>query len=184
MARSTKDSALCQEIDMDAVRQLQRRVNNNAKIIDEIANKLVSSYCTQLDDYMAFIKGILDDTNNPPTDKELDDFVMNLSVLLYYAGEGQESLGIKEDVAKAVKMELYNETFDEAVGTVADKTAQAELATQNEYIVHVAYARAYKKIKLRAEAGNEVLQSMKKIISRRSQEYALTGVDPARIGGK
>lgn len=184
MAKGDNSQALSGDIELDKVKQLQRRIDGNAKIIDKIVSKLVSDYCQQLDDYMAFIKGILDDTSNPPTDKELDDFIMNLSVLLYYTGEGQESLGIKEDIAKAIKMELYNETFDAASGTISDKTALAELATQNEYITHVAYSRAYKKIKLRAETGNEVLQSMKKIISRRTQEYSISGVDPARIGGR
>ena len=181
---SANSKALSADIDAGRVTQLQRRVDNNSKIIDDIVNKLVSDYCGYLDEYMAFIKKILDDTTNPPTDEELDDFVMNLSVLLYYTGEGQEALGVKEDVAKAIKMELYNETFDKASGTISDKTALAELATQNEYLTHVIYSRAYRKIKLRAEAGNEVLQSMKKIISRRVSAYGLSGVDPARIGGR
>ena len=99
---------------------------------------------------------------NPPTDKELDEFTLNIPVLLYFTGEAQEALGIKEDVAKAVKMELYNEIYNKSVGTIADKTAQAELLTQAEFITHVAYSRAYKKIKLRMEAANETLQSIKK----------------------
>lgn len=184
MGKNDNDLALCNEVDTNKVRQLQKRIDKNSDIIDNIVNRLVSNYCEQLDNYMTFIKNILADTNNPPTDKELDDFVLNIPVLLYFAGEGQESLGIKEDVAKAVKQELYNETFDKATGTVADKTALAELATQNEYITHIAYSRAYKKIKLRCEAANETLQSVKKIMSRRISEYEMSKVAPERIGGR
>lgn len=176
--------ALSGEIEVGKVRQLQKRIDANSDIVESIVNRLVSDYCKPLDDYMDFIRDILNDHNNPPTDRELDDFTLNIPVLLYFTGEAQETLGIKEDVAKAVKQELYNEIYDKSTGTIADKTAAAELATQNEYIVHIAYQRAYKKIKLRMEAANETLQSIKKVISRRMVEYEVARVDPGRIGGQ
>ena len=176
--------ALSGEIEVGKVRQLQKRIEANSDIVESIVNRLVSEYCKPLDDYMDFIRGILNDHDNPPTDRELDDFTLNIPVLLYFTGEAQETLGIKEDVAKAVKQELYNEIYDKSTGTIADKTAAAELATQNEYIAHIAYQRAYKKIKLRMEAANEMLQSVKKVISRRMVEYEVARVDPGRIGGQ
>ena len=183
MAKNDNGLVLSNEIDVNKVRQIQKRIDKNSDILDGIVSRLVSNYCEQLDNYMRYISCILADTNNPPTDKELDDFILNIPVLLYFAGEGQESLGVKEDVAKAVKQELFNETYDKAGGTIADKTAVAELATQNEYITYIAYNRAYKKIKLRCEAAYETLQSAKKILSRRMNEYDVTKVSPERIGG-
>lgn len=176
--------ALSGEINVGKIRQLQKRIDANSDIVDSIVNRLVSDYCKPLDEYMEFIRNILNDTANPPTDQELDDFILNLPVLLYFTGEAQEALGVKEDVAKAVKQELYNEIYDKSTGTIADKTAAAELATQNEYIAHIAYQRAYKKVKLRMEAANEMLQSVKKVISRRMVEYEVARVDPDRIGGQ
>ena len=178
-----KEVALSGEIEVGKIRQLQKRIDANSDIVDSIVNRLVSDYCKPLDEYMEFIRNILNDTANPPTDRELDDFTLNIPVLLYFTGEAQEALGIKEDVAKAVKQELYNEIYDKSTGTIADKTAAAELATQNEYIAHIAYQRAYKKVKLRMEAANETLQSVKKVMTRRGQEYELGRVDPGRIGG-
>lgn len=172
------------KIDIDKVHELQGRIDSNGDIINNIANDIVNGYCKQLDEYITFIKEILDDVENPPTDKELDDFMLNIPVLLYFAGEGQETLGIKEDVAKAIKQELYNQTFDGATGTIADKTAVAELATQTEYITHIAYSRAYKKIKTKCETANEILQSVKKVVSRRTTEYEMTRVAPERVGGR
>jgi hypothetical protein len=180
----SNEAALSGEIEVGKVRQLQKRIDANSDIVDGIVNRLVSDYCKPLDDYMNFIKGILDDTANPPNDRELDDFTLNIPVLLYFTGEAQEALGVKEDVAKAVKQELYNEVYDKSTGTIADKTAAAELATQNEFIAHIAYQRAYKKIKLRMEAANETLQSIKKVISRRMVEYEVARVDSGRIGGQ
>lgn len=176
--------ALSGEINVGKIRQLQKRIDANSDIVDSIVNRLVSDYCKPLDEYMEFIRNILNDTVNPPTDRELDDFVLNIPVLLYFTGEAQEALGVKEDVAKAIKQELYNEIYDKSTGTIADKTAAAELATQNEYIAHIAYQRAYKKVKLRMEAANETLQSIKKVISRRMVEYEVARVDSGRIGGQ
>ena len=82
--------------------------------MNSIVDRLVSEYCRSLDEYMQFIRNILNDTANPPTDRELDDFALNIPVLIYFTGEAQEALGIKEDVAKAVKQELYNEIYDKA----------------------------------------------------------------------
>lgn len=178
------ESALSNDIDAGKVRSLQKRIDENSDLVDSIVNRLVSEYCRSLDEYMQFIRNILNDTANPPTDRELDDFALNIPVLIYFTGEAQEALGIKEDVAKAVKQELYNEIYDKATGTIADKTAAAELATQNEYIAHIAYQRAYKKVKLRMEAANETLQSVKKIMSRRMVEYDIARVDPGRVGGQ
>ena len=176
--------ALSGEIEVGKVRQLQKRIDTNSDIVDGIVNRLVSDYCKPLDEYMTFIKSILDDAANPPNDRELDDFTLNIPVLLYFTGEAQEALGVKEDVAKAIKQELYNEIYDKSTGTIADKTAAAELATQNEYIAHIAYQRAYKKIKLRMESANETLQSVKKVISRRMVEYEIARVDSGRVGGQ
>ena len=179
-----KGASLGGFIDADKINQIQNRISGNSETIDNIVNRMVADYCKQLDEYMGFIKSILDDQDNPPTDAELDDFTLNIPVLLYFTGEAQETLGIREDIAKAIKLELFNESYDAATGTIADKTAAAELTTQSEYIAHMAYQRAYKKVKLRMEAANETLQSIKKVISRRMVEYEVARVDSGRIGGK
>lgn len=183
MAKNLGNPALSTEINPTKIRKLQKRIDLNGDLINGIVNKLVSYYCSPLDEYMHTIMQILEDTNNPPTNEELDAFTLRLPVLIYFAGEAQEALGIKEDVAKAVRQELYNEVYEQSSGTIADKTAAAELATQDEYIAHIAYSRAYKKIKLRMDAANETLQSIKKVISRRMVEYEVSKVAPDRIGG-
>ena len=184
MAKNDSTSALANEIDNEAIRRIQARIQENSRALDTVVNKLVSDYCKPLDDYIQLIKDILDDKKVPPTDQELDDFTLNLPVLLYFTGEAQESLGIKEDVARAIKTEVYNEVFNVSSGTIADKTAKAELAAQNEGITHLVYQRAYKKVKLRMEAANEVLQSIKKVMSRRMTEMEMTRLSAERISGK
>jgi len=164
----------------DSVKTLQEKVERNGNFIDEIVDEIVNSYCVELDNYMYFIKSLLDNGNNVATNKELDDIILNIPVLLYFIGSSQEALGIKEDVAKALKQEVYNESYGIGIGTTGDKTSFAELQSQNENVMHIAYQRAYKKVKLKMEAANETLQSAKKVISRRMAEYDLSKISTDR----
>lgn len=172
-----KSDILAKEIDTDKIKDIQNRIENNSKLIDEIVINLVNDYCKQLDDYIKFIQSVLQDVEHPPTDLELDDFVMNLPVLLFFVGQGQESLGVKLDTAKAIKQEKYNSIYNNLTkGTINDKQSKAELEVQEEEIVRIAYDRAYKIIKYKLEMGNELLQSVKKVISRRTAEISLSNV--------
>lgn len=179
-----KNICLEEEVQIENIRKVQRDVDKNSKLITESADRLVSQYCEDLDKYMNHIRLILSYKDNPPTDMELEEFTLNLPVLLYFTGEAQESLGIKEDISKAIQLEVYNIAYEQSKGTIADKTAIAEQAATNEIITHIIYQRAYKKIKLRMELGNETLQSVKKVVSRRIAEYGLSKVDAGRIGGR
>lgn len=176
-----KSELLAKELEEKEIEVLQDRVNNNSKMINNLTNKLVADYCKQLDNYVTFVKSLLEDNEHPPTAQELDDIVMNLPVLLYFCGEAQENLGIKTDVAKAVKQEKYNEIYREVKGTIADKTAKSELAAQSETVTHIIYDRAYKIVKEKMNAAYELLSSCKKVISRRMSEYELGGVDSGRF---
>jgi len=156
------------------VNSVINEVNEKAKIIEEVVDKLVSNYCKPLDDFMVMIREVLDDKANPPTDEELESMALKLPNLLYFTGEAVESLGIKGDIAEQVKMDLYHSIHLSTSGTMADKHAMAEQGTQSQQLVKISYERAYKKIKLRMEAGYEMLASVKKVLSRRLLELQLT----------
>ncbi len=156
------------------IQKIINEVEDSSDIILDIVNQLVDNYCGPLDKCMLEFKTILDNSSYPPTDQQLEDMVLRLPNLLYFTGEAVESLGIKSDIAEAIKMELYNEIHLQTEGTVAVRQAAAELETQEQKLVQISYQRAYKKIKLRMEAGYEMLTSIKKVLSRRMIELQLT----------
>lgn len=165
------------EYKREHIRKVQEKVDIDSAKLDEIVQEIIRPYCSDLDKYVEFIRSILKDGDNPPTPLELDDFCLNLSVYIYYASGMQEQLGIKDDVAKALYREVYNTTRDnQTTGTVADKDSIAELASQMEYLTSVLYKRAYSVVKAKVSAAQEILASVKKVISRRQTEMELTRI--------
>ena len=152
---------------------IMKKVNNISDTIKEISDKLVTKYCDDLDDLMIDIKSIL--TNDTMTDSYLETVILDLANTLYFTGSAQEDLGIKEDICKAIRQEVYSKAREQATGkTVADKTAQAELIAQEETMTLAIYSRAYKKVKLRMDAGYEMLNSLKKVMNKRITEMELS----------
>jgi hypothetical protein len=153
-------------------------VENNSQEIDDIVDSIIKPYCNELDDYVQYILDeLLQDKDNPPTDEELDDVCMYLSTLIYFAGGLCERLGVRDDIAKAVYKEMYHtERSRLNGGTIADKDSLAELASQEQAVISSAYTRSYKTMKAKVENAQEILQSCKKVMSRRMQERELTHI--------
>lgn len=169
-----------ENLDKDKIQAVRGKVDVSSERLEEIVNEIIKPHSADLDRYVDFIRDILRDGENPPTEMELDDFCLNLSVYLYYAGGMQEQLGIRDDISRALYKEIYNSyRQSQEKGTVADKDALAELASQQEYLTSVCYKRAYSVMKAKVSAAQELLSSCKKIISRRMSESELT-----RIGGR
>lgn len=163
------------EVDKTAVSGVQSKIENHSSVLSDIVNDIIEPYCRDLDRYVMFIKECLHDGETPPTNDELDDFCMNLSTLIYFAGGMCEQLGIRDDISKAVYKEVYNDARSSlSEGTIADKDSIAELQAQQEQITSVCYNRAYRIVKAKVDAAQELLASCKKVLTRRCQEFELT----------
>jgi hypothetical protein len=165
------------DIDRDAIKKVESQVENHSNVLNDIVDDIIEPYCKDLDRYVMFIRDCLKDGETPPTNDELDDFCLNLSTLIYFAGGMCEQLGIRDDISKAVYKEVYNDTRSAlAEGTVADKDSIAELQAQQEQITSVCYNRAYRIVKAKVDAAQELLASCKKVLTRRCQEAELTNM--------
>ena len=165
------------EIPDSDIEKIRKKVEDNSDALDKIVDDIIKPYCKDLDKYIVFIRDCLKDGENPPTTSELDDWCLNLSTYIYFAGGLCERLGIRDDIGKAVYKEMYHSArASQDKGTVADKDSLAELASQEEALISSAYTRAYKTMKAKVENAQELLQSCKKVLSRRMQEQELTKI--------
>ena len=163
---------MAKEIVSDDILQ---KVEFDSEAIANVVEDITSHYSADLDEYVAFIKGILQDDEKPPTDTELNDFALNLSTLIYYTSVGCEQLGIRDDIARSTYKEAYNIARDGiTTGTVADKNTQAELQAVQERIVSIVYEKAYKILKAKTESASELLSVVKKCITKRISDNELT----------
>lgn len=150
-------------------------VESNASVLQERVDEIIDIYSKELDDYMILVRDILRDDKEPPTDAELDDFALNLSTLIYFTSVGCEQMGIRDDLSRAAYKEAYNvarSMIDK--GTVADKNMQAEIDAQADHVVNIVYSKSYKILKAKVEAAQEMLSSVKKVMSRRMGEASLS----------
>lgn len=145
--------------------------------IEDMVVTIVDNYCGELDAYLDVINKYLIKYVNKgkevPTQR-LEEFLLNLSTLLYFSNSSLEHVGLKADSAKIVEKFVYNKVRDKAQGTVQDKNSYAELSSNKEKITTQVYERSYKMIKLKIESGYELLSSIKKVISSRITEVGIT----------
>lgn len=167
-------------LDIAKVNNIKLHVEDNSKIIDDIVAEIIQPYCKDLDNYVKFIAECLKDGNNPPSNSELEDFSMNLATYIYFAGGMCEQLGVRDDISRAVWKEMYHTNRNaQSNGTVADKDSIAELSSQHEQLTSVCYTRAYKTMKAKVDNAQELLGSVKKVLSHRMQEMELTRIAPS-----
>lgn len=151
------------------------KVEENSAEIDKTVADITERYSGELDDYMSFVIGILRNDEQPPTDAELDDFILRLSTLIYFTSVGAEQMGIRDDLSSSAYKEAYNlARAMQKSGTVADKNTQAELDAMAEKVISIVYSKAYRILKAKVESAQEVLSSCKKVMSRRMSEYELS----------
>lgn len=156
---------------------LMDRIEENSRLLEKSIDEITSTYSGELDDYVSFVRCILHNDEQPPTDEELDDFALNLSTLIYFTSVGCEQVGVRDDLSRTAYKEAYNvaRSLIEK-GTVADKNVQAEIDAQAEHIVHIVYSKAYKILKAKVESAQELLASVKKVMGRRQTEMEISNM--------
>lgn len=164
------DSAILEKIG-----QIQLRVEENAKVIDGLVAQIITPYTKDLDNYVDFVRSCLKDGEHPLTDSELEDISNNMATYIYYASGMCEQLGVRDDISKALYKETYNNArLDLDRGTVDDKNTIAESKSQQEQLVSICYNRAYRTLKAKVDAAQELLGSVKKVLTKRISDAQLT----------
>lgn len=177
----TKDSFLY-NVDEEKVTSLLEDTSLNASYFNKVCNDTITSYTGSLDSLMSdlYVQCIKDQNVD---DQTLENYYLELTNMLYFMGAKLESLGIYSDMSRAAAKEVFNKTYlnsqvkDKADGknktTIAECTALAENQSQYESVVNSIYDHAYKVVKYKIDAAYEMVNTLRKIISRRMSENQL-----------
>lgn len=164
------------------------KVNDASSYANEILNKVISSYTQPLDDIMLSIKREIVEKSIPAPVELVEKYFIELSNCLYFISEVAEKLGLYDSISKAVAKEAYNNSYinDEIAlddkgkkRTVAELTALSENATIYEQTVSDIYNKAYKTVKVKVAAGENMCSALSKILSRRMNELQLSSIQPS-----
>ena len=151
---------------------LNQEISENSKLIEDIAFNISREFTQELDKVMGICKSIFQ-SKDKITNQEIEDLLAQLPSILYFVNEGQEAVGIKQDIAEMTKKANYNIAREKANGTVADKNTTAESQVINEAINEIIYQRAYKLIRAKIEMAQEMVNSLKRIFDARMMEYQI-----------
>lgn len=154
---------------------LQDNVETNALQLEEIVNRIVSSYTDKLDEYMSKIRTVLVDEGDDLTESELSKIMIVLNTYAYFLGTKAELSAIKSDVSEMVYNERFNLEMLSATGTVANRTAISASKSQEEEVIKIIYNRVYKILKNKLDSTIRMSDGVKKIISFRVKAMELAG---------
>lgn len=169
------------EINKEAIMDMLEHSEKESEFISELVDSLVFKCCDKLDSYIEYVRSLMNGDNYSLTDSELDDIILTIPTLLYFVGTQQEKLGIKHDVTKTARNFQYSKLYTETVGTVGTKENAAKMDLLDNDLLLVVYNRAYNIIKSKSDAAMELLQSAKKVASRRMTELELTNSTPNKM---
>lgn len=164
------------EVALHDVQHIYSKVIDNANPIQKLVNDLVAEYCGALDSYMSQVDETLCKNADIPT-RQLEDMLMNINSLLYWAGNGLEEATVKESIAKMVKEEQYNKEYAIAEGTMGDKKASALLNSQNEELVKICFSNAVKLYQHKIDKAGEMSSALKKIITHRISDEQIGRIE-------
>lgn len=142
-----------------------------SKSIEDIVSSIVKQKCDTLDSIITAIRGMLKDDDQPITDREIEDILIQLPSVLYELMEGQEIVGIQLDLATQIYKEAQSEAYRLARGTINERNAVADIKTRREQLERIIYDRAYKIIKGKLEMAVETLNAVKKVQASRQERY-------------
>lgn len=158
-------------------KELEEQLSGLRDIVEEIL--------APIRDYDLYIRetdeNFMEKGNNIST-QELCNSLMGLSMELYYLNTFVETLSLSVDIAKTKRNDNYNSHMISDMGkvSIAHKQALAENMVISDELTLLCYQNAYKIAKGKLEKGYEIVNSIKKILNIREQEFQLTNSTQGR----
>ena len=170
-------------IDVDKLNSLNKQTSDNVEYFNATSTEVIKKYSGALDSLMSdlFVECI--QNKNSSTDV-LEKYYLELSNMIYFMIEKVEQLGVYADLSKSASKEVYSKSYltnqvkESGTGknktTVAELQARAEIDSQYEAVVANIYDHAYKVVKGKISSGQDMMNTLRKIISHRMSEQQLS----------
>lgn len=170
-------------VDTTKVNKLLEETSLNVRYFNNACADVVRKYSQSLDDLMKEIY-VVCIKSNEATLENLEKYYLELSNLVYFMQEKVEELGVYADMSESASKEVYSKSYlsnsvikdvnGKSKSTVAELQAQANLDSQYENVVSSIYEHAYKIVKNKVSSAQDLMNTLRKIISSRNTEMQLS----------
>lgn len=176
-----KNDTFLSNVDVDKVQALLSDTDTNVEYFNSVVAETTSRYTEHLDKLMQTLYKLVMNSKDCPT-VTLEKYFLELTNLIYFMGDKLEQLSVHGDMSKAAEKEVYNKAYlanqikdsdRKNKTTVAENQAVAEEESKYEAVISSIYDHAYKIVKFKIEAAKDMVNTLKKVISRRMQEEQL-----------
>lgn len=185
------NSTYLNNIDEEKVTALLTATTENSKYFEDTVMGVVTAYSANLDSLMEAIYNSSIQEEAISTNA-VERYYAELAGLLYFMSTEIEKLNIYNDMSKAAAREVYNKAYlssssekdakGKSVRTVAENTSIAEMSSQYETVVNQVYEHAYRTIRVKMDAANEMVTTLKNILKKRmSDDYINNQISMARV---
>jgi len=159
------------DVNEKSVNARMRKIDVYSSKLQELSEIIVSNYCKDLDKEMNKIHSVLFGDPDSITRVDLEDIILKLPPLLYWASQGQETVALKQEISTLVRDENFKDAFNSSEEKkVSQRNGFADTQVVDDTLVEMVYENAFKRIKSKINFGVEMLQSAKKLLSV-SPEY-------------
>ena len=181
------DKSFLYDVDTSKVQKLLKETQNNSDYFNNIANKIVDGYSKHLDDLMKKVYQEIVTDSSQVSDDELEKYCFELTSLLYFMGQKLQHIGTLNDLSEAVRQQVYNSAYlnnqikdseRKNKTTVAENQAVASQESKYESVIADIYNRCHTSIKYKIDAGNKMVDVIKKIISKRMLQMEIENKAP------
>lgn len=152
--------------------RLEERINEiqkHSSAITKLVSQISKPATKELDEIMSKIYSSIQDGNAPlPV---LEDLLLNLTSIIYTCTVRVEELGVQSDMGKAVYTDEYQNAVRNANGTIQEKAAAADIASQYSALAMDIRIRAYKIGKGKIDAAENMMNALRKVITSRIAEF-------------
>lgn len=132
----------------------------------EIANGITKKCIKTLDDLIANAVNNINDLTNA----NLQDLMLNISLVSFSFSEIKEKSLLKANCAEALRKEAYAKEFIGSEGAVATKENNATLNISDEIMVEAIYDLVSSLFKTKLDEAHRIVDSIKSILVTRMQE--------------
>lgn len=156
------------DINEQALQIAANSVKRGSDVVNQLVSDTVNCYTCDLDELVDSVKKLIT-SDDDLTIEELESVALKIPVFLYSLAADHEYVGIKVDVSKQVQYDKYSKIYATQSGTSNYRESVATAGTYSEGIIKIVNTRAYKLINDKVEAAYELLNSVKKIITRKAE---------------